>query len=97
MRPNGFCRKILAEKFWYAPKFTTILFVMLETIHAIIAVLLIISITVQTRSSGLSATFGGSGAANVVQRRGAEKLIFQVSIWLSVVFFALTIVRWYVY
>ena len=70
---------------------------MLEIIHVIIAVLLIITITVQTRSSGLSATFGGSGAANVVQRRGAEKLIFQASIWLSILFFALTIVRWYVY
>lgn len=70
---------------------------MLEIIHAIIAVLLIVSITIQNRSSGLSATFGGSGSSNVVQRRGAEKLVFQASIWLSVVFFALTIVRWYVY
>ncbi len=70
---------------------------MLETIHVIISVLLCICIVVQTRSSGLSAVFGGSGAANVVQRRGAEKLIFKATIYLSVAFFALTIVRWYVY
>ncbi|MCB9808483.1 preprotein translocase subunit SecG [Candidatus Peribacteria bacterium] len=70
---------------------------MLETLHAIIATLLIITIVVQTRSSGLSATFGGSGASTVVQRRGAEKLIFQASIVLSIAFFALSIVRWYIY
>jgi len=73
------------------------LYLMLETIHIIVSILLAICITVQTRSSGLSATFGGSGAANVVQRRGAEKLIFKVSIYLSIVFFSLSIIRWYVY
>ena len=70
---------------------------MLEIIHVIISILLTISIVLQTRSSGLSATFGGSGAANVVQRRGAEKLIFKSTIYLSIVFFVLSVVRWYVY
>lgn len=70
---------------------------MLETLHAIVAILLTICIVIQTRSSGLSATFGGSGAANVVQRRGAELLIFKATIWLSVAFFALSVLRWYVY
>ncbi|MDA0376079.1 MAG: preprotein translocase subunit SecG [bacterium] len=70
---------------------------MLEIIHIIVSILLAICITVQTRSSGLSATFGGSGAANVVQRRGAEKLIFKLSIYLSIAFFSLSVIRWYVY
>ena len=70
---------------------------MLEILHVIIAILLAFCIVIQTRSSGLSATFGGSGSANVVQRRGAELLIFKATIWLSVAFFALAIVRWYVY
>ncbi len=70
---------------------------MLEILHAIVAILLTISIVLQTRSSGLSATFGGSGAANVVQRRGAELLIFKATVWLSVAFFALSVIRWYVY
>ena len=70
---------------------------MLETLHAIVAILLTICIVIQTRSSGLSATFGGSGAANVVQRRGAELVIFKATIWLSVAFFALSVLRWYVY
>lgn len=70
---------------------------MLQILHVIIAILLTITIVLQTRSSGLSATFGGSGSSNVVQRRGAEKLIFQASIYLSIAFFALSIIRWYVY
>jgi len=70
---------------------------MIETFHAIIAILLSISIVIQTRSSGLSATFGGSGASTVVQRRGAEMVIFKVSIWLSIIFFTLAVARWYIY
>ena len=67
----------------------------LAFIHIGIALLLIPCILVQQRASGLSAAFGGSGATHIVQRRGAEKLIFRVTIWLSVAFFALSIVRWF--
>lgn len=70
---------------------------MLEILHIIITLLLILAITVQTRSAGLSSAFGGSGAANVVQRRGAEKVIFKATIYLSIAFFALSVLRWYVY
>ena len=77
------------------PMYTTT--IMLEILHSIIAILLIITIVMQSRASGLSATFGGSGTTNVVQRRGAEKLIYKASIYLSVAFFALSIIRWYVY
>lgn len=70
---------------------------MIEIIHAIVAILLTLCIVVQTRSSGLSATFGGTGAANVVQRRGAELLIFKLTIYLSIAFFGLSVLRWYVY
>ena len=69
----------------------------LLTAEIIIGVFLSLSILIQHRASGLSATFGGSGAGNVVQRRGAEKLIYQATIYLSIAFFALAIVRWYVY
>jgi protein translocase SecG subunit len=62
--------------------------------HVSIGCLLAIGILLQHRVSGLSATFGGSGAV-VVQRRGAEKVIYHFSIWLAVLFFALSIVRWY--
>ena len=68
---------------------------MVTIIHVAIAILLSISILLQHRASGLSATFGGTGAT-YVQRRGAEKLLYQGSIWLSVAFFTLAILRWYI-
>jgi protein translocase SecG subunit len=59
------------------------------------AVLLSLCILIQHRSSGLSATFGGSGAV-AIQRRGAEKVIFRATIWLSIIFFGLTVTQWYI-
>ncbi|HLC66624.1 preprotein translocase subunit SecG [Candidatus Peribacteria bacterium RIFCSPHIGHO2_02_FULL_53_20] len=67
----------------------------ITTVHAIIAGLLSFTILLQHRASGLSATFGGTGAT-YVQRRGAEKLLYQSSIWLSVAFFGLAVARWYI-
>ena len=67
-------------------------------IHAIlvvVSILLAISILLQHRAAGLSATFGGIGTS-YVQRRGAEKLIYQMSVWLSIIFFALAVLQWYV-
>ena len=67
---------------------------MLNPVLAIIAILMILCILIQQRTSGLSATFGGSGVT-VVQRRGAEKVIYKLTIWLSVLFFGLTIAQWF--
>ncbi len=64
-------------------------------IQIVVSLLLSISILLQHRMSGLSSTFGGSGAT-FVQRRGAERVIFQASIVLSIVFFGLGIVEWFV-
>jgi len=64
-------------------------------IELIIGALLSLCILVQHRASGLSATFGGSGAV-VVQRRGAEKVIYKMTIILSILFFAIAIGLWYV-
>ncbi len=63
-------------------------------IHLAIGVLLALAILIQHRASGLTATFGGSGAV-FVQRRGAERVIYKASIWLSVLFFGLSVVEWY--
>lgn len=65
-------------------------------LHLVVALLLCLCVLIQHRVSGLSATFGGSGAL-VVQRRGAEKVIYKLTIILSIVFFALAIVEWYFY
>lgn len=68
----------------------------IEIVQIITAVLLSLLILIQSRASGLSATFGGGGETNVVQRRGAEKLLFKASIWMAVAFFALSVIRWYI-
>ena len=63
-------------------------------IEAVVAVLLSISILVQHRVSGLTQTFGGSGAV-YVQRRGAEKVIYKLTIILAIVFFGIAVLLWY--
>lgn len=63
-------------------------------IEAIIAILLSLCILVQHRVSGLTSTFGGSGAV-YVQRRGAEKVIYKVTILLSIAFFGIAVLLWY--
>ncbi|MBI3331340.1 preprotein translocase subunit SecG [Candidatus Peregrinibacteria bacterium] len=68
--------------------------IILKILQVVSAILLILTILIQHRASGLTATFGGSGAT-FVQRRGAEKVIYKASIWLSVIFFGLTVLEWY--
>jgi protein translocase SecG subunit len=64
------------------------------TIELVIAVLLSFCILMQHRVSGLTSTFGGSGSV-YVQRRGAEKVIYKLTIWLSIAFFAIAVLLWY--
>ncbi len=57
----------------------------LGTIQVIISVLLITSILLQNRGTGLSETFGGSG--NVYQtKRGFDKFLFRATIILAILF-----------
>ena len=53
--------------------------------HALVAVLLILAILVQNRSSGLSSSMGGSGVVRVT-KRGAEKVIYRATIVLAILF-----------
>lgn len=69
---------------------------MLTALHITIAILLSLFIVVQHRSSGLSETFGGVGTT-YVQRRGAEKLIYQATTVLACLFFGLGIVQMYTF
>lgn len=64
-------------------------------IQAILAVLLSLVILLQHRASGLSAALGGTGTT-YVQRRGAEKFLYQATVIFGVLFFALIVVQWYV-
>ena len=77
-------------------EFFFILYLMIEILHVIIAIFLGLGILLQSRASGLSATFGGSGSSLQIQRRGAEKLIYKATIALAIVFFALSLIRWFI-
>lgn len=63
---------------------------LLQLANIIVMVLLIIFITLQNRSQGLSSVFGGSGGVTAT-RRGFEKWLFYATIVAAVIFVGLSI------
>lgn len=63
----------------------------LYIINAVVAVLLIIVISMQNKGTGLSATFGGGGEV-ITQKRGAEKMLHNVTMWLAIIFCGLSLI-----
>jgi preprotein translocase subunit SecG len=63
---------------------------LLKYFQLVVSILLILAILVQNRSSGLSSTFGGSGTIQV-KKRGAEKVLYNATIVLAVIFVACAI------
>lgn len=57
----------------------------LRIAHILISVLLVAAILLQAKGVGLSATFGGGGEV-FRTKRGAEKIIFVLTIILAVLF-----------
>lgn len=62
----------------------------INVLQIIVSVLLIVSILMQNKGSGLSAVFGG-GMGGYHTKRGFEKFLMNFSIVLSVLFIALAI------
>ncbi len=62
----------------------------LDISQIIIAILLIITISLQSRGGGLSSVFGGGGAS-FQTKRGAEKTVFVATIVLAVLFFIVSL------
>ncbi len=62
----------------------------MQFINILVMVLLIITIALQNKSSGLSNVFGGAG--NIVStRRGFEKWLFYATIILGILFVAINV------
>ncbi len=62
----------------------------LKIAEVVLAVLLTISILLQSRGTGIGAAFGGGG--NVYRtKRGAEKKLFQITIVLAILFFGVSL------
>ncbi len=62
----------------------------LSILQVIVSVLLVVSILLQERGTGVSSVFGGEGGY-YLQKRGMEKVLFWSSVSLSVLFFGLAI------
>jgi preprotein translocase subunit SecG len=58
---------------------------LLTVIHLTISILLIGAIVIQTKGSGLSATWGGTGAS-YHSKRGMERVLFAITIGLAAAF-----------
>lgn len=64
----------------------------LQIVHIIISVLLIASVLLQQRGSGLGDAFGGDSTV-YTSRRGVEKVLFYLSIIFGISFIALAVLQ----
>ena len=65
----------------------------LQIVHIIISVLLIASILLQQRSSGLGDAFGAGDSSVFTSRRGAEKVLYYLTIVFGLSFGVLAILQ----
>jgi preprotein translocase subunit SecG len=62
----------------------------LNILQMVLAVVLVVSIMLQSQGAGLGAAFGGGGNA-FRTKRGAEKKLFQLTIIFSILFFGIAL------
>ena len=65
--------------------------VSLQIVQIILAIALIVLVLFQSKGAGLGSIFGGDGGVYRT-RRGLEKTMYQATIGLSVIFFAISLV-----
>ena len=61
-------------------------------VQIILAITLIVVILLQVKSASLGSAFGGTDASIYTSRRGIDRILFQFTIALSVVFFFTSII-----
>jgi protein translocase SecG subunit len=67
----------------------------LTILQVIVSILLALAILTQNRGTGLSATFGGSGDF-YVEKRGAEKVLYNSTLVLAALFVGIAIAHIFV-
>ncbi|MFA5211255.1 MAG: preprotein translocase subunit SecG [Patescibacteria group bacterium] len=65
----------------------------LNIIQIVLSILLIITILLQQKGSGTGAAFGGQSGSIVSSRRGMDKVLFNITVVLSVLFFLIAILN----
>jgi preprotein translocase subunit SecG len=66
---------------------------MLDILQIIISILLIAAILIQERGGGISGIFGGREFAPYQTRRGLEKVVFYITIFLAILLGILSILN----
>ncbi len=64
----------------------------LQLAQLLLAVLVIGAVLLQVRNSGLGSSMGGSDSSFFSERRGLDRLLFNLTVAASVIFFLLSIV-----
>jgi preprotein translocase subunit SecG len=62
-----------------------------KVLQIVVSVLFILTVLIQQRSSGLSSAFGGQAGAIQTTKRGAEKVVFNASVILAILFVVLSL------
>lgn len=65
----------------------------LTIIQLVVAGLLVVAILLQQKNAGLGSAFGGGASGAYTSRRGIDRVLFNITIALSIVFFALALVN----
>ncbi|MGC9357420.1 MAG: preprotein translocase subunit SecG [Anaerolineae bacterium] len=63
----------------------------LNIVQIILGVVLVVLILFEVRSSGMGGVFGGTQTSLIRKRRGAELLLFRLTIGVSVAFFVVAV------
>ncbi len=64
----------------------------LSIAHLIVAGLLVLAILLQQKGAGLGSAFGGTGGV-YTSRRGIDRVLFNITIALSLMFFAIALLN----
>jgi len=68
---------------------------LITIVQVILAIVLIVVILLQQKGSGLGAAFGGGGAV-YTSRRGVDKVLYNITIVVSILFFLVAFINLFV-
>jgi preprotein translocase subunit SecG len=64
----------------------------LQIVQIILSITIVVLVLLQTKGAGLGGIFGGGDSGVYRTRRGAEKVIYQATIVLAIIFFVVAMI-----